>query len=58
MQPQWRKASYSNASGECIELANFADLTGVRDSKNPNGGQLRFPRFDLFLANLKSGVRS
>jgi hypothetical protein len=36
---RWRKASYSDQSNGCVELANTLDL--VRDSKNPTGPVLR-----------------
>jgi hypothetical protein len=37
--PQWRKSTYSNASGNCVEVAaagsTGADVVAVRDSKDP-----------------------
>lgn len=39
----WRKSSHSDHSGgECIEVADFATVIGVRDSKDPDGPQLAF----------------
>jgi Domain of unknown function (DUF397) len=35
----WRKASYSFANGNCIEVASGVR---VRDSKDPDGPVLRF----------------
>jgi hypothetical protein len=33
----WRKSSYSNGgTGACVEVA-FAEVVGVRDSKNTDG---------------------
>jgi len=29
----WRKSSYSNGTHDCVELADFGDTVGVRDSK-------------------------
>lgn len=30
----WRKSSYSNSAGECVEVAWAATAVGLRDSKN------------------------
>jgi hypothetical protein len=39
----WRKSSHStNNGGNCVELARADGIIGVRDSKNPQGGTLRF----------------
>jgi hypothetical protein len=49
--PVWRKSSYSGGdNGDCIELAWAGAL---RDSKNPDGPQLRVP-----LANLLDAVKA
>ncbi|MFH9570237.1 DUF397 domain-containing protein [Streptomyces sp. NPDC017230] len=35
------KSSYSNTSGECVEVAlNAVRIVAVRDSKNPGGGPI------------------
>ncbi|WP_406325299.1 DUF397 domain-containing protein [Streptomyces niveus] len=40
-EPQWRKSSYSNgAGGECLEIAELAGVTAVRDSKQPSGPRI------------------
>ena len=39
---EWRKSSRSTNTDNCVEVAG--DLAAVRDSKNPEGGQLRFAR--------------
>ena len=54
----WRKSSFSVAAGECVEVAVLGDdCVGVRDSKDPEGGVLRFSRGELaaFLAGVKAG---
>lgn len=42
----WVKSSFSNNGGECVEVSRtLLDTKGVllvRDSKNPEGGQLSF----------------
>jgi len=37
----WRKSSFSSNGSDCVELATDGATWGaVRDSKNPEGGQL------------------
>ena len=36
----WRKASYSNGSGDCVEVADAASVVLVRDTKTRDGGTL------------------
>ena len=39
----FRKSSYSNATGECVEVAPYSPrLVAVRDSKNAGGSWLFF----------------
>ena len=42
----WAKSSFSNNGGDCVEVSrSLLDTKGllvVRDSKNPDGGQLHF----------------
>lgn len=39
----WQKSSFSDANnGDCVEIAFGPDVVGVRDSKNSDGGVLRF----------------
>jgi ABC-type amino acid transport substrate-binding protein len=55
----WRKASFSDATGNCVEIAFAADGTvGVRDSKNQGSGPvLEFTpsEWDAFLNGVKGG---
>jgi Domain of unknown function (DUF397) len=43
----WRKSSFSGNEGACVELAHTATSGAIRDSKNPDGGQLVVPLGDL-----------
>jgi hypothetical protein len=38
----WRKASYSNGSGNCVEVADTARAVLVRDTTDREGGTLTF----------------
>lgn len=38
---QWRKSSHSGGTGNCVEVAGLPSAVGVRDSKVPDGAQLR-----------------
>jgi hypothetical protein len=39
---QWRKASASASNGACVEVAEDAGTTAVRNSKHPDRGMLSF----------------
>nr|WP_026423132.1 DUF397 domain-containing protein [Actinokineospora inagensis] len=39
----WRKSSRSGTNANCVEVAQTAATTAVRDSKNPDGPLLAFP---------------
>lgn len=41
--PKWRKASYSTAQSNCVEVAPLRNATAVRDSKRPAAPHLRIP---------------
>lgn len=51
----WRKASYSNGSGNCVEVAQNAPVVLVRDTANRDGGMLSVPaeKWQAFVAGLK-----
>jgi hypothetical protein len=52
----WRKSSYSDASGEsCIETASDQGLILVRDTTNRDGGTLNFTSsaWERFTASLR-----
>ncbi|MEU8344784.1 DUF397 domain-containing protein [Spirillospora sp. NPDC048832] len=40
----WRKATASQGSQGCVELAPLPELVAVRDSKDPEGPMLLFGR--------------
>jgi hypothetical protein len=53
----WRKASFSGAQGNCVELAwPGSDAVAVRNSRDPRGPVLVYPRADL--AAFLAGVRN
>jgi hypothetical protein len=53
----WRKASFSDANQNCVQLADTGSTILIRDSKHPDQGQLTFTRNELaaFLAGAKAG---
>ena len=54
----WRKSSYSNSSGNCVEVAAADGAVGVRDSKqHGRGAVLEFtrPQWDAFIRAAKAG---
>lgn len=40
---EWRKASFSGAGNDCVELAVTPAVTGIRDTKNRALGALVLP---------------
>jgi uncharacterized protein DUF397 len=40
----WRRSSFSDSQAECVEVAELAGRTAVRDSKDPLGAVLIFHR--------------
>ena len=40
----WRKSSFSNAGGNCVEIASLRGAVAVRDSKKPHAEALLFSR--------------
>jgi len=54
----WRKSSYSNSSGNCVEVAAADHTIGVRDSKqHGHGPVLEFTRgaWKAFIRAAKDG---
>lgn len=51
----WRKASYSNGSGQCVETASSAGTVAVRDTANRDGDTLTFSAqaWERFTASVK-----
>lgn len=54
----WRKSTFSNPSGNCVEFAEAANnLVAVRNSRFPDGGVLFYtrPEIEAFLQGAKAG---
>ncbi len=54
----WKKSSYSNPFGECVELADLASGgVAVRNSRHPGGPVLLFTRAEMaaFIQDAKEG---
>jgi hypothetical protein len=54
----WRKSARSNNGGACVEVAtNLPAVVAVRDSKDPDGGVLRFgpDEWTAFLEGIRTG---
>jgi hypothetical protein len=51
----WRKASYSNGSGQCVETASGGGAILIRDTTNRDGGTLAFSTdaWTSFVSGLK-----
>jgi hypothetical protein len=56
---RWSKSSYSGGGNDCVEVAqNLAGVVAVRDSKNPGGPALVFPRsaWRLFVDQVRANT--
>jgi len=53
----WRKSSYSNPSGNCVEAAALVNGVAVRNSRFPDGPALVFTdaEWDAFVRGIKAG---
>jgi hypothetical protein len=53
----WRKSTYSGGGNNCVEVAEGVTDIAVRDSKNPDGGDLVFSAaaWTAFTAGVKTG---
>jgi hypothetical protein len=56
---RWSKSRRSNGGGggNCVEVARLSDQVAMRDSKDPDGPVLTFPRpeWHAFLDAIRSG---
>ncbi len=54
----WRKSSFSNGGGSCVEVALLDDgRTAVRNSNHPDAGIVLFTRteMDAYIKGVKAG---
>ncbi|QIS04030.1 DUF397 domain-containing protein [Nocardia brasiliensis] len=54
----WRKSSFSNPSGNCVEVAEATNgQVAVRNSRDPESGTLFYtrPEIDAFVRGAKAG---
>ena len=53
----WRKSSYSGGGNNCVEVATDDATVAVRDSKDPEGGELAFsvPAWTAFTTAIRRG---
>jgi hypothetical protein len=54
----WRKSSYSNPSGNCVEAAGLAGGVALRDSRSPADPALVFTSatWDAFVRGMKGSA--
>jgi len=55
---RWRKSSYSNPSGNCVEMARLGDgRVAIRNSRFPEGAALVYSagQFRAFVEEAKAG---
>jgi Domain of unknown function (DUF397) len=54
----WRKSSYCDTGGQCVEVAQIGTAHLLRDSQNPDGGYLAFggQAWAAFLSDIKDGA--
>ncbi len=50
---RWRKSSYSNSSGGCVEVSSTDRVVGVRDSKQHGSGPILEFTADVWAAFLR-----
>lgn len=56
----WRKSTFSDVGGNCVEAALMADGVIIRHSKHPTAGTIAFshPEWEGFLSDVRHGLTS
>ena len=53
----WRKSSYSGTESDCVEVAFGATRAAIRDSKDPEGGELVLSLASFAALVVKAGAQ-
>ncbi len=57
MTSEWRKSTYSDTGGQCIECRSTERTVSIRDTQNRERGHLSFPtsEWTAFLDEVRTG---
>lgn len=57
MTSEWRKSTYSDTGGQCVECRSNERRVNVRDTQNRAAGYLTFPvsEWSAFLCDVREG---
>ncbi|MFW5419706.1 DUF397 domain-containing protein [Nocardiopsis sp. CNT-189] len=57
MTSEWRKSSYSDTGGQCVECRTYAGTVAVRDTQNREHGHIAVParEWAALIADIRAG---